>query len=318
MNTTDAKAAIQEITNSCLGIKIFFVDKSNQIYDSDVDDELLADFRSEFVESLTRSYSNNESFTCPALSQEDGRNHALYHFDFNNDEPFEFSFLDKVNSLRADEPLATYPARDAGLGNLRGYIVRLRNADGKLMSFFQYIHHSYLATPGKTIFLTTHESRVVKLSHDVLRLGNRFVFAKVGDDYLIENVGVLEKEFGFDKIIRSKAAQYCTTIEEKALVTDLTKFKDQLTNDTSFARKLVKVCKGSAVIEKGISNETIIKFAMSKTFYQEKLKLSKDGSQFDLSSINRCRNFLTLLDDEFVKSELTQQEYISKTKDRAS
>lgn len=319
MNTTDAKAAIKEITDSCIGIKIYFVDKSNQIYDSDVDDKLLADYRDDFVDALTRSYSNNENFTCPALSQEDGRNHALYHFDFDDeDKPFEFSFLDTVNNLRADEPLDTYPARDAGLGKLRGYIIRLRNTDGKVMSFFQYIHHSYIATPGKTIFLTTHESRVVRLTHDVLRLGNRFVFAKIGDDYLIENVNVLEKEFGFDKIIHSKAVQYCATIEEKSIVNDLTKFKAQLNNDTSFARKLVKVCKGSAVIEKEIANDTIIKFAMSKVYYKEKLKLTEDESQFDLGSINRCRHFLTLLDDEFVKSELTQQEYISKAKDRAS
>ncbi|RZQ03712.1 DUF4868 domain-containing protein [Vibrio vulnificus] len=141
---------------------------------------------------------------------------------------------------------------------------------------------------------------------------------KVGDDYLIENVNVLEKEFGFDKIIHSKAVQYCTTIEDKAIVKDLTKFKVQMNNDTSFARKLVKVCKGSVVIEKEIANDTIIQFAMSKVYYKEKLKLTEDESQFDLGSINRCRHFLTLLDDEFVKSELTQQEYISKTKDRAS
>lgn len=50
----------------------------------------------------------------------------------------------------------------------------------------------------------------------------------------------------------------------------------------------------------------------------EKLKLTEDESQFDLGSINRCRHFFTLFDDEFVKSELTQQEYISKANDRAS
>ncbi|EJG1085698.1 DUF4868 domain-containing protein [Vibrio parahaemolyticus] len=319
MNNATAKSAIKAITDTCTGIKIFFVDSNNNLFDSDVHNTVLDDFRDDFVANLRTKYVENENFTCPKLSLADDRSNALYHFDFDDDDkPLEFGFLDTVNALPANQNLDKYQVRSQGLSNLRGVVVRLKNQQGQVMSFFQHLHNLSLVTPGKGAFLTTHQTRVVKLEHDVLRLGHKFVMAKVGDAYLIENVNALEKELGFDKVIHSKAAQYCTVLENKALVNDLKKFNERLENETTFARKFVKIFKGSAVIEQSLTNEKIIEFAMSKPFYKEKLKLTESEDQFDLNSQQRCATFLRLLDDEFLKSELTGQDYIAKAKDRAS
>lgn len=319
MNNTAAKNAIKAITDTCTGIKIFFVDSKNNLLDSDVDNTVLDGFRNDFVSNLRTKYSENDNFTCPKLSLADDRGNALYHFDFEDDvKPLEFSFLDTVNSLPADKNLAKYQVKSQGLSNLRGIVVRLKNQQGQVMSFFQHLHNLSLVTPGKGVFLTTHKTRVVKLEHDVLRLGHKFVMAKVNDTYLIENVNALEKELGFDKVIHSKAIQYCKVLQNKELVGDLKKFNERLENETTFARKFVKIFKGSAVIEQSLTNEKIIEFAMSKPFYKEKLKLTDSGKQLDLNSQQRCNIFLRLLDDEFLKSELTGQDYIAKAKDRAS
>lgn len=174
-----------------------------------------------------------------------------------------------------------------------------------------------MVTPKKGAFLTVHDSRVVKLEHDVLRLGERFVVSLIDDIYLIANVKALEKELAFDKVIHARAIQYCTALSDSNLVENLDKFSLRIKNETAFARKFVKIYKNSAVIEQKLLSEDVIKFAMSKDFYKKGLKLSEDESQFDLNSITRCNNFLTLLDDDFLKSELTQQNYIAKAKDRA-
>lgn len=170
---------------------------------------------------------------------------------------------------------------------------------------------------GERCIFTTHKTRVVKMTDDVLRLNNNFIFAKIGQSYLINNINAFEKELGFDKIIHAKAEQYCSSIESRGLVNNLEKFNKRLSNETHFARKFVKVFKNSAVIEQELSNEEIISFAMSKPFYENKLKLTEDGNQFDLNSIQRCSYFLQLLDDEFLKSELTGMNYIARAKDRA-
>ncbi|MBV1842228.1 anti-phage protein KwaB [Photobacterium ganghwense] len=315
MKRIEIKEKLKEITDSCTGIKVFFLDKYNNILDSDIENGVLDEFRDSFAKELSQKYCNNENFTTPNLSSADERNNALFVFDFDR-LPHEFGFLDVVNSLPANKELDKYQVRDHGLNNLKAIIIRLKSGNGNVVSFYQYIHHSQLISSGKGAFLTTHKTRVVKLEHDVLRLNHRFIFAKLGDDYLIENVKALEKELGFDKVIHAKAKEYSRSLMNMAIVDNLQKFNGMIENETSFARKFVKVFKSSAVIEKKLSNEKVIHFAMSKQFYQERLKIT-DDQKFDLNSIQRCNTFLKLLDDEFLKSELTNQDYIVRVKDRA-
>ena len=318
MDTKKFKSAIKEITDTCTGIKLFFVDDdNNKLFDSDVQNDVLDDFRIEFVSYLKKQYSENDSFTVPKLSNADDRKHALYHFDFE-ENPFEFKYLDTVNALPANKKIEQYQVKAKGFSSIKAIVVRLKNQDGKVMSFYQYLHNFSLVTHGKGSFLTTHKTRVVKLEHDVLRLGLKFVVAKIGSDYLVENISALEKELGFDKVIHAKAVQYCSSLRNRDLVEDLGKFEGRLDNETSFARKFVKIIKNSAVIEQNLTNEKIIEFAMNKPFYKERLKLSENEDKFDLNSLERCNHFLRLLDDEFLKSELTGQDYIARAKDRAN
>ncbi|PMN65656.1 anti-phage protein KwaB [Enterovibrio norvegicus] len=317
MKTAQAKESIKKIVDNCIGISVFFVDSGNNIYDSDVNNESLDDFRKEFVNGMKKKYTNNESFTCPPLSNYDDRKHTLYHFDFD-EMPYEFSLIDKVEALKANERLEVYQAKNHGLKTLKAFIIRLRNTDGMTMCFYQNIHHSSMWKSDRKTFLTTHNTRVVKLTDDVLRLTDSFVVAKLNNNYYIENVTTLEKELSFSDIIHAKASKNLSILKSMDIVECLDSFSQRITNDTSFARKFVKVYRHSPVIEKKLENKSIIEFAMSKSFYKEKLKLNESGDKFDISTIGRCNHFLTLLDDNFVKSELTGEEYISKSKDKAS
>jgi hypothetical protein len=318
MDSAVISAELKTVLDCCTGIQIYFIDDdNNQIYDTDIHNGVLDDFRVDFVKNLQTKYTNNEKFTTPELSNADDRAHALYLFDFDI-KPLEFEFLDKVNSLPADRKINLYQVRQKGLSSIKAIIIRLKGDNGKIISFYQYIHSSAFITPQRSVFLTTHKTRVIRLTEDVLRLNHKFIFAKVGNYYLVENVNMLEKELGFDKVIHSKAQSYCSSLAERELVADLKKFNSKVDNETAFARKFVKVFKNSAVIEQDLSNQEIINFAMSKPFYQGKLKLTDNGDKFDLNSQQRCHYFLQLLDDEFLRSELTGLDYIARAKDRAS
>ncbi|TQP92320.1 DUF4868 domain-containing protein [Vibrio cholerae] len=99
------------------------------------------------------------------------------------------------------------------------------------------------------------------------------------------------------------------------MVEDMTKFNDRISKETGFARKLVKVYKNSAVIKGNIPNKDIVSFAMSKPYYSDSLRASDTGDSFKLDSIVKCKRFVELLDDDFLKSELTNRHYIARAKD---
>ncbi|WP_345853730.1 anti-phage protein KwaB [Shewanella algae] len=318
MNLNNVKRQLKQITDNCTGIKIFLLNNENLIFDCDMENGTLDEFRKDFTLNLIDKYVNNEKFSSPKLSDSDDRKNALYQFDFDsNEQPHEFSFLKNANSIKANKRLKLYPAKN-GFNDLRGIIIRLKNSTGKVISFYQHIHNLSIVTPQKGLFLTTHKTRVIKLEHDVLRLGNNFVFACIDDLFLVENVNAFEKELGFDKVIHSKATAFAKDLQKTDLIEDMATFTQRMDSETSFAKKFVKVFKNSAVIEQGLPNKDIINFAMSKQYYSDRLRLNEDNNKFNLSSISRCNAFLTLLDDEFLKSELTGQDYIARAKDRAN
>ncbi|MEE1979010.1 Kiwa anti-phage protein KwaB-like domain-containing protein [Shewanella xiamenensis] len=118
------------------------------------------------------------------------------------------------------------------------------------------------------------------------------------------------------KIIHARAEHYLEDIVSMKFSDDFKIFAEKIDEDTSFARKVVKVCKHSAVLEKEISTIDLIDFVKNNDYYKESLRFNEDETLFKLNSISRCKKFLELLDDDFLTSKLTNEDYIARSKDR--
>jgi hypothetical protein len=65
------------------------------------------------------------------------------------------------------------------------------------------------------------------------------------------------------------------------------------------------------VFLKNISNAVIIDFAQRKN---AKLNMSFNGNQFDLTNKAEARRFIKLIDDDYLTSGLTQEDYDANQK----
>ncbi|AYO17173.1 DUF4868 domain-containing protein [Vibrio owensii] len=318
MNNAQIKAALQNLSDNCQGIEVFFIDHEDTLFRSDIRNDDLDDARNEFVAATSRKYVTNEQFTTPFLSQHDTRKHALYIFDFD-ETPAAFGLVDQVYALSPEERqrLPVYEARDNRLAGIKAIILQLKTLDGKKFCFYQHVFGVTILNSGKGVLnLTTHATRVVKLQNDILRVSSNFVFMKLDDTFLIENINTLENQLNFKNVIHQRAADYTEQLVEKCFAEDLDIFLEKVQEDTSFARKVVKVCRHSVVLEQEIDTATLIDFVKQEEEYFSALKFNEEETLFDLKSINRCRKFLELLDDDFLRSPLTQESYIARSKDR--
>ncbi|MCW8345984.1 DUF4868 domain-containing protein [Vibrio sp. ZSDZ65] len=308
----------EKFVDQCDGISVYFIDDANTIFNSDIDSKVLGKYRESFCKELRSKYTNNDSFSVPMLSNFDERQHALYKYDFSPKEmPFDFNLTEEVLAYDATRVVPTYQAKHDKLSNIRASIVLLScSALNESIAFFQYIFPvSLLGSDKGVLNITTHKTRLVELEHDVLKLNANFVFMQAKKHYFVENVNTLETRLHFKEVIHSRAHSYSSKLEELGIVEDLTKFNERIDKETSFARKLVKAYKNSAVIKDKISNEKIIEFAESQEYYSKHLKANEAGSSFKLDSIVKCKRFLELLNDNFLKSELTEQNYLARSKD---
>ena len=83
----------------------------------------------------------------------------------------------------------------------------------------------------------------------------------------------------------------------------------------SYARRLSKVVNSSPIFQLSIPKEIIIKFTKETPALKGKFKYSDDGETICLDTKKSKEDFIKLLNDAFLRSELTHQYYEAKAKD---
>lgn len=63
------------------------------------------------------------------------------------------------------------------------------------------------------------------------------------------------------------------------------------------------------VIQNNIANNELISFVTNNPKLKDNFKINDEKTKFILNTNKNCDFFLKLLDDDFLKSELTQEQY---------
>lgn len=315
MNKDDIKKVLSNISENCKGISIYVVDEENNLLSSDIESDLLDSTKILFCKNINTKYVGNEKLTTIPLSLHDDRNNVLYQFDFD-EKPIGFEHLTNAINRRADNPLPIFKAKDSKLKTIKALIIVLKDEDGVCSAFYQHISNFSILSSEKKMNFFVHKTRLTLLDTDVLRISVNFAIMLHDGKFYIENVGVLENQLNFKKVIHQRAEIYAEDLIEAKYSDNFDIFMEKIKEDTSFARKVVKICRHSSVLDKNINPKDLIEFAKNELPYSEVLKFNDDETSFDLMSIKRCKTFLELLDDELLISKLTGVSYMSKVKDK--
>lgn len=135
-------------------------------------------------------------------------------------------------------------------------------------------------------------------------------------EYVFLESSFVETNFNLNQILDNQANRDISIIERTNLLKDVEKLQ-QYSQKTSFSRKLVGVMKSSKVIRENISKERILEFIVNDEGLRNNLKIAEvNGERFiDITSQKSAKCFLDLLNDEFLYSRLTGQEYHAVDKD---
>lgn len=306
-----------DLVDNADGISIYFVDDVNDIYDSDIDTKVLEKFRVNFCKDLRTKYTECEDFEVDKLSTFEERKNTLYQYDFSVPEmPSEFKLTESALAFKANQNITKYKIRNQKLSNIKAAIVILSQGTKKSVAFYQHVFPVSLLGPDKGVLnITTHNTRLVELEQDILKLNTKFVFMQAAkNSYFVENVGVLETNLHFKKAINSRAKKYAHEIAAMKLVDDPTMILDRINKEPSYAKKLVTAYKNSVVLQLKIPNKDMIAYAQSQDYYKDHLKPNPSGDSFIINKVTQSKRFIELLNDNFLKSELTDEHYLARSK----
>lgn len=314
MNIVDLKENLQYYFNESVGIIVYFilkVDGNTVIRMADIDNvSALPNLKRYFLQSVDQRILKNDELQVMNISEADERKNVIYQYDLNEIPP-ELSTISTILENQ-QQPVFSFDKDD--INNIKGYIIIIGDNKNKLLLYKQ--HYGISLIKRDTILLYKYKKRFVNLNEDLIRLDDSFQFFSVNGELFIKDLEKLEKFYGFHDVIKREAMNTINLIEKAKILEDVNVLKDSLENIT-FARKLTKLSQNSPVLG-SIPISSIVHFTKTNPALSGKLKYNKDESKIVLDTKLSQNLFIKLMNDDYLRSELTQMYYESLAKDKIS
>lgn len=317
MDIKEIKNNLNQILTRDISLNMFFVleDEEGNYFKRKVDleqgkttEELIDLFKSNLLINII----GNEELCLYNLSESDDRRNAIYYFDYDV-YPKDLRCIHDFN-LDEDVAVDKFSFSNENLSGLRGYIIYLGSMTDGVVLYKK--HYPISLIKRDSFMLYKKQQRFVRFDGDeMLRINENVQVMKLNNEIYALDIDNFERNFGFESLIIKRATETIEEIEQIGILEDVQVLKDSV-DDITFARKLSKVREKSPVISLNISNDDIINFTKTNPGLRGRFKYSEDGKQIRLDTKASKNAFIKLLNDDYLRSNLTNQEYDSIAKDR--
>ena len=317
MTVDEIKARVNRIFANSFSAQVYLVLKTDNGFElriADIEDSTEPELRSMFSESVRFHVSENEDLNTCNLSNADDRGNALFYYDYD-EYPDELSVFKTFDLTSAINNIPKFNFVDDKISSLYGYIVYLGSMTDGLLLFKKHYHISLIKRECFLLGLHKSKERFEKISSDdILRLNGDFQLIRFDSEIYVTDVKVLERNLGFNALVFREATATMDAIDELKLLEDIQVLKDSA-DEVAFARKLSKVKKTSPIFANNIPKEVIVEFTKNTPGLKGAFKYSADGQTIRLDTKKSKDAFIKLLNDAFLRSELTKEYYEARAKD---
>lgn len=267
-----------------------------------------------FLEYMTDTVLNNNDLQVCELSTADERTNAIFHYDYT-EYPEELEVFQSFDIKQATKEVEKFNFEQDNLSRLCGYIIYIGSMEDGVSLFKKHYPISLIKRDSFLLGAIKSKQRFELVTgDDIIRLNGAVQLFRVNGEIFVIDIKVLERNMGFNQLIYKAADETVQAIEELAIIEDIQVLRDSA-EDIAFARKLSKVKKSSPIFKLNISKETIIEFTKTTHDLSGRFKYSEDGNEIRLDTKKSKDAFITLMNDAFLRSELTKQFYEAKAKD---
>jgi hypothetical protein len=293
-----------------ISLVMYFIQKDLSIRKADIDDEAMASLRDQFVKNIAATLIGNDELHFAGITTADNRKNAAYFFDLDK-LPEGLRVMDR---LLRNQKAELFDFKKDHYEDTIGFVFLLGNVSSKIAIYKKQYPINLL---GRDAFvrLVKSRQRLVKVKEDIININEKFDFMQIGDEVIVINMDTLEKYFGFEDVIRSSAESNLQTIEKANLLVDVEPLREMI-SDLRYARKLMRVKAAPVVLE--------LPFAQVRAFIKQhpklkrRMRFNQDETRISLDTKTSKELFLKLLDDDFLRSDLTNILYEAEIKDRLS
>lgn len=317
MTKEELLTKLQYFQDSEIGVSIYAILKSDplSLVKLDIEGDAESGIQKMFLTSIKNMIIDNNELHLSLLSSSDDRNNTIYEYDL--EYPEEFRLIDGLNS--DDIPLFNY--QTSSLSNIKAILIELGNEDKQvilyktIMPVNVFTKDNYFLKLGIiNLEVERNTTRFSKINDDFFRISSGFQFFKLDGSLFIYDLKSLESGFKFHDIIKNDSKKGIEAIKNLSILANI-EVLEELVEDVTFARKLVKIATNSPVIQANIPNDQIVNFCKEYPALKNKIKFNSSGDKIFLDTKVSKNLFIQLMLDNLLTSELTKFHYSSLAKD---
>jgi hypothetical protein len=303
-----------------IGIKLFFIvepDGTEQVRLADISNEAATDLRNLFLEGLRRKLVNNPELDYGPISEAAETNNAAYFYDLG-EIPDSLSIMcdvdnEDVFALNMDggePPFQTFSFIRGDFSGLKGFVICLGNEAHKV-TLYKKLYPVSVLRQGSFLTFFPRDNRLERMGENAIKMNDKTEFMLVNGELIVLDIKTFQNSFGYDKIIKDKATENIGIIVALGIIEDVDGLRE-LAQELKFAKRIMRIRHHSPVLQ--VPFPTIANFIRNHPKLKRRLKLNDAGTQFKLDTRTSKELLIKLLNDDYLKSELTELLYDSQTK----
>ncbi|MDO7975797.1 anti-phage protein KwaB [Oceanotoga teriensis] len=286
----------------------FFLKSSKVLKRIDLIDNSLQSLAHNVCEDSLKIFKDSQNIV--NISSFENTKNAIFKYDLDYTDKLA-SFLDLIRNISLYEE-DFFDIKDDDFKDVGFYIFKF----GSEKENFYSVRKSYAINVygnDKRFIIFPDSNRFRKIDKNLFNVDTKVDFFMVDDELYFINLKILESYFGFDAIIKENAKKSMDKIKKlDILVEDAPLRKRIEEGDLTFSRKLSKINVDSPVFE--VKKREIIKFSKNNDFLKGEFDYDEEDKIL-LSTKKSQDLFVKLLNDNFVKSELTKVNYDAEGKE---
>ena len=304
MTTAEMQTQVKSIIDNEYGTSAFAVLNSNEglLLKKFLPDDTLKTKIGEMLEGVLRNNYLNEEAQVES-SDNIADNSKIFYEIIQSTEYQPFAFLDTFDSV-----MESYSESDAE--HFMGFAFRLNVNDSGIW-LYQQLAHPQMIKRSRHLYAMLSKNKIYTvLDRDILRIESKIDCVVLGRSIITNKIDLMQRSFHFENFVRNEASKTIELISAMEIVDNLDRFialgdQKALTN----AKKLMKA-KHSPVLrmDKNILLEKL------RTLPRYKGKLEIDNGQIKILNQKQAVEFIKMLNDSILRSELTDAEYDSTVK----
>ncbi len=311
MEVSSFKEELNEILSSEeVSLELYLISKQSEIKFASISEDSSDNLLELFKQNINSIFlDDNNEFKLKSINNVNTEDaDTYYYFDSEN-------VYDKIEHLTKfdGEGLETFSFNDSQFSDIDTFLIKIGTSE-KHIVLYKKNYPINLLRRGKTLFFKKSAENIDELKDDILKIDRNFQFLVLNEHVLVVNLNMLETQLGYESVIVKKAEEALISIGAIDFLDDISKL-EEMVKSKKIAKK-VNLVKDSPVIKIINDNQPkVVSFIEGHPELKKSLKFNDEG-KLELKSKVSVEKFLKLLDDAYLKSELTDLLYDSLNKDK--